>query len=191
MSIVNGTRLVRSNLIRPVGLDGEDVARRRGAVDLHVVAARVAVRDIAAVAVVPDERVVARTAVHRVGAAVADDAVVAAAAAEDVVGLAAEDQVGPVGAAQRVHAGAAVDGQQRERADAVVSADRIVAAEPAVRLLRESAPAAADPVREWLLAEAAGNPLALLELPKGLSEAQLEGRAALPEAIPLTARLRS
>jgi DNA-binding CsgD family transcriptional regulator len=66
-----------------------------------------------------------------------------------------------------------------------------IAGEPAVRLLRESAPAAADPVREWLLAEAAGNPLALLELPKGLSEAQLEGRAALPEAIPLTARLRS
>jgi DNA-binding CsgD family transcriptional regulator/tetratricopeptide (TPR) repeat protein len=66
-----------------------------------------------------------------------------------------------------------------------------IAAEPAVRLLRESAPAAADPVREWLLAEAAGNPLALLELPKGLSDAQLEGRAALPEAIPLTARLRS
>src|SRR5215204_872057 len=66
-----------------------------------------------------------------------------------------------------------------------------IAAEPAARLLRESAPAAAGPVREWLLAEAAGNPLALLELPKGLSEAQLEGRAALPEAIPLTARLRS
>jgi DNA-binding CsgD family transcriptional regulator len=64
-------------------------------------------------------------------------------------------------------------------------------ADPAGQLLQESAPAAAGPVREWLLAEAAGNPLALLELPKGLSEAQLEGRAALPEAIPLTARLRS
>ena len=34
------------------------------------------------------------------------------------------------------------------------------------QLLAGSAPAAADPVREWLLAEAAGNPLALLELPK-------------------------
>jgi DNA-binding CsgD family transcriptional regulator/tetratricopeptide (TPR) repeat protein len=42
-----------------------------------------------------------------------------------------------------------------------------------------------------LLAEAAGNPLALLELPKGLSETQLQARAPLPEAIPLTARLRS
>jgi DNA-binding CsgD family transcriptional regulator len=64
-------------------------------------------------------------------------------------------------------------------------------AEAAAQLVQASAPAAADPVREWLLAEAAGNPLALLELPSGLSEAQLLGRAALPEAIPLTSRLRS
>jgi AAA ATPase domain len=66
-----------------------------------------------------------------------------------------------------------------------------LAAKAAARLLRASAPAAADPVREWLLAEAAGNPLALLELPSGLSAAQLQGRAALPAAIPLTSRLRS
>jgi hypothetical protein len=39
------------------------------------------------------------------------------------------------------------------------------------------------------LAEADGNPLALIELPDGLSEAQLAGRAALPDAIPLTSRL--
>jgi DNA-binding CsgD family transcriptional regulator len=64
-------------------------------------------------------------------------------------------------------------------------------AEAAGQLVRASAPAAADPVRDWLLAEAAGNPLALLELPSGLSEPQLLGRAALPEAIPLTSRLRS
>jgi DNA-binding CsgD family transcriptional regulator len=64
-------------------------------------------------------------------------------------------------------------------------------AEAAAELLRASAPAAADPVRDWLLAEAAGNPLALLELPSGLSEDQLIGRAALPEEIPLTSRLRS
>jgi DNA-binding CsgD family transcriptional regulator len=66
-----------------------------------------------------------------------------------------------------------------------------LADEPSARLLRASAPAAADSVREWLLAEAAGNPLALLELPSGLSEDQVVGRAALPEAIPLTSRLRS
>ena len=66
-----------------------------------------------------------------------------------------------------------------------------LAAEPAAWLLRASAPSAADSVREWLLAEAEGNPLALLELPSGLSEGQLQGRAALPEAIPLSLRLRS
>jgi DNA-binding CsgD family transcriptional regulator len=64
-------------------------------------------------------------------------------------------------------------------------------AETAARLLAASAPEAADPVREWLLAEAAGNPLALLELPIGLSAAQLQGRAALPETTPLSSRLRS
>jgi hypothetical protein len=66
-----------------------------------------------------------------------------------------------------------------------------VDAAAAAQLLAQSAPEAAEPVREWLLSEAAGNPLALLELPSGLSEAQLQGRAALPEAAPLTSRLRS
>jgi DNA-binding CsgD family transcriptional regulator len=65
-----------------------------------------------------------------------------------------------------------------------------VGAKAAAQLLAASAPDATDPVREWLLAVAAGNPLALLELPSGLSAAQLEGRAALPETAPLTSRLR-
>src|ERR671923_1742921 len=64
-------------------------------------------------------------------------------------------------------------------------------AEAAAEILSASAPAATGPVREWLLREAAGNPLALLELPSGLSAAQLQGRAALPETAPLTSRLRS
>ena len=64
-------------------------------------------------------------------------------------------------------------------------------AEAAAQLLEVSAAAAADPVREWLLGEAAGNPLALLELPSGLSATQLQGRDALPETTPLTSRLRS
>ena len=38
--------------------------------------------------------------------------------------------------------------------------------EPAGSSCGRARPAAADPVREWLLAEAAGNPLALLELPR-------------------------
>ncbi len=63
--------------------------------------------------------------------------------------------------------------------------------EAAAQLLTVSTPEATDPVREWLLAEAAGNPLALLELPSALSAAQLQGRAALPETAPLTSRLRS
>ena len=49
----------------------------------------------------------------------------------------------------------------------------------------------AGPVRERLLGEAAGNPLALLELPSRLSDEQLAGHAGLPDAIPLTARLQS
>jgi DNA-binding CsgD family transcriptional regulator len=63
--------------------------------------------------------------------------------------------------------------------------------EAAAELLAASAPGATGPVREWLLAEAAGNPLALLELPSGLSAAQLQGRAALPDTAPLSSRLRS
>jgi DNA-binding CsgD family transcriptional regulator len=64
-------------------------------------------------------------------------------------------------------------------------------AEAAAQLLMTSAPEADDPVREWLLAETAGNPLALLEVPGGLSAAQMQGRAALPDTAPLTSRLRS
>jgi len=48
----------------------------------------------------------------------------------------------------------------------------------------------APAVRERLVAEADGNPLALLELPTALSEGQLSGTEALPEAIPLTPRLQ-
>jgi DNA-binding CsgD family transcriptional regulator len=46
-------------------------------------------------------------------------------------------------------------------------------------------------VRERLLAEAQGNPLALLELPVALSEPQLTAGAALPEVLPLSRRLQS
>jgi DNA-binding CsgD family transcriptional regulator len=46
-------------------------------------------------------------------------------------------------------------------------------------------------VRERLLADAGGNPLALLELPSALSDAQRAGREPLGEALPLNARLRA
>ncbi len=61
----------------------------------------------------------------------------------------------------------------------------------ALTLLDRSAPALAPAVSERLLVEAAGNPLALLELPVALSDAQIAGRAMLPDAIPLTARLQA
>jgi DNA-binding CsgD family transcriptional regulator len=59
----------------------------------------------------------------------------------------------------------------------------------AAAVLAARARNAAAAVRKRLLAEAGGNPLALLELPAGLSQAQLGGRASLPEAIPLSPRL--
>ena len=49
---------------------------------------------------------------------------------------------------------------------------------------------AAAPVRDRLIAEAAGNPLALLELPGALSAAQRRGEQPLPQSIPLTPRLQ-
>ena len=58
-------------------------------------------------------------------------------------------------------------------------------------LLDHSASGAAPSVRERLLDEAAGNPLALLELPVALSDQQLAGEAPLPGALPMTSRLRA
>ena len=63
--------------------------------------------------------------------------------------------------------------------------------EQAVALLEHVGREVASPVRERLLGEAAGNPLALLELPSGLSDEQLAGHTGLPDAIPLTARLQA
>jgi DNA-binding NarL/FixJ family response regulator len=59
----------------------------------------------------------------------------------------------------------------------------------AASLLAAHAPSATPAVRARLLAEAGGNPLALVELPRALSEGQLAGRAPLPDAVPLTPRL--
>ena len=47
-----------------------------------------------------------------------------------------------------------------------------------------------DPrVHDRILAEAAGNPLALVELPRGVTPAELAGGFALPDAIPLPGRI--
>jgi DNA-binding CsgD family transcriptional regulator len=59
------------------------------------------------------------------------------------------------------------------------------------RALLESALAGPldERVRDLIVAETGGNPLALLELPRGLSPAELAGGFALPGAAPLTGRI--
>jgi DNA-binding CsgD family transcriptional regulator len=46
-------------------------------------------------------------------------------------------------------------------------------------------------VRDRMVAEAYGNPLALLELPRGLTPAELAGGFALPDAMPLSERIEA
>jgi DNA-binding CsgD family transcriptional regulator len=58
-------------------------------------------------------------------------------------------------------------------------------------LLSNSSDRLASSVLERVLVEAAGNPLALLELSAGLSDEQRAGIEALPNSIPLTARLQA
>jgi hypothetical protein len=57
-------------------------------------------------------------------------------------------------------------------------------------LLESVLPARVDErVLERIVAETRGNPLALLELPRGMTPAQLAGGFGLPEALPLSARI--
>ncbi|MFJ2193331.1 ATP-binding protein [Kitasatospora sp. NPDC087861] len=58
-------------------------------------------------------------------------------------------------------------------------------------LLRRRFPALAPRVRRRLMADAEGNPLALLELPAALTDPQRAASQALPARIPLTRRLQS
>ena len=60
----------------------------------------------------------------------------------------------------------------------------------ATGLLATSGAGAGPPAHAWLLATAAGNPLALLELPAGLTQGQLAGEEALPDSAALSHRLR-
>ena len=61
----------------------------------------------------------------------------------------------------------------------------------AAEVLAEHTEGASPEIRTRLLAEARGNPLALIELPSGLTPAQLSGIEPLPDAIPLTPRLHA
>lgn len=63
--------------------------------------------------------------------------------------------------------------------------------EAASALLRERFPTLAPRVRQRLLEEAQGNPLALLELPPALSGPQQAAWQALPTVLPLTDRLQA
>jgi DNA-binding CsgD family transcriptional regulator len=66
-----------------------------------------------------------------------------------------------------------------------------LAADDARLLLDATLPGPLDErVRERILAEADGNPLALLELPRGLTPADVAGGFALPGAMPLTSRIQ-
>ncbi|MEV0667934.1 ATP-binding protein [Actinomadura luteofluorescens] len=60
----------------------------------------------------------------------------------------------------------------------------------AVRLLRRHHPDLHPSVRHRILAEAGGNPLALIELPRSLTSAQESGADFLPPTLPLSVRLR-
>jgi DNA-binding CsgD family transcriptional regulator len=62
--------------------------------------------------------------------------------------------------------------------------------EAARELLASVVPGRLDErVRDRIVAETRGNPLALLELPRGLSAAQLAGGFGLPELVPLSGRI--
>ncbi|MFF3838752.1 ATP-binding protein [Streptomyces sp. NPDC001930] len=62
--------------------------------------------------------------------------------------------------------------------------------ESATALVAERFPAMSARVRQRLVTEAAGNPLALLELPVPLNEAQQTERGPLPAVLPLSERLQ-
>jgi DNA-binding CsgD family transcriptional regulator len=65
-----------------------------------------------------------------------------------------------------------------------------LASDDARELLEAVVPGRVDTrVRDRILAETRGNPLALIELPRGLSPAQLAGGFGLPDARPLTSRI--
>jgi DNA-binding CsgD family transcriptional regulator/DNA-binding transcriptional ArsR family regulator len=64
-------------------------------------------------------------------------------------------------------------------------------AQAAAALLDVCRPGLPGVVRRRLLADAAGNPLALVELPGSLTEGQRSGQIALPEFLPLNGRLEA
>ena len=124
-SVVPMSRL-NGDEVHPVEVDPRAVRRHRevvgiavGAVDDRPVEADPAFHDVAAVAVVPDHRVVPEAAEHGVAAAEADQHVVVVVSGEQVVAVAAHD---------RVVAGAASRLQLDQPVEARGAGDRVVAA---------------------------------------------------------------
>src|SRR6266511_2491030 len=66
-----------------------------------------------------------------------------------------------------------------------------LAEQPAATLLDTRCPGLAPPVRRRLLDEAAGNPVALRELPESLTDRQGSGQDPLPAFLPLNRRLEA
>src|SRR5262249_34824203 len=64
-----------------------------------------------------------------------------------------------------------------------------LAEDPALALVARAAGEVAPAVARRLWAQTAGNPLALVEIPRNLSAAQRPGRAALAEPLPVGRRL--
>jgi DNA-binding CsgD family transcriptional regulator len=83
------------------------------------------------------------------------------------------------------------DGYETRFDDAGLPELRLQGLDPtaAGALLDEHAPGLESVLRERILADAAGNPLALVELPVGLRLEELGEAALLPSPLPLTARL--
>lgn len=87
---------------------------------------------------------------------------------------------------------AARDGEVRQFQAPGLPELRLGGLEPAAagQLLEGRADKLAPEVRDRLITETDGNPLALLELPASLTSEQLAGREPLPERLPLSGRLQ-
>lgn len=95
------------------------------------------------------------------------------------------------GSSRRVGFLFATRGEQTGYVDgAAVHVVRPLADDAAAEILESRFPAMAAHVRQRLVGEAQGNPLALLELPIALSPAQRHGSSSLPETLPLSEQLR-
>jgi DNA-binding CsgD family transcriptional regulator len=108
-----------------------------------------------------------------------------AAVLQFVVGYTRRGRVGLLGAARGESAAFAQAGGLRQHVLAPL------AGADAGSLLDRHHPALRPVVRDRMLGEAQGNPLALLELPATLNPAQRDGQELLPAVLPLTGRLEA